>query len=262
MVKLIRSCQHSSFYFTLTLVLLQIFPAIAQVVFARKRSHKKVFRAPSPVHIWLYQGYCRVEAAPLSRHWKMHSSQSLTCYLSQMSYMLLDPCACAAGCQALWWQTGSGTGAGLSWRCSTRQMEALQWNVSCAQQKWEQRHLFQPLMRACVFCFSVNTFFNCFICIWKIRKEQKALRGQGKSGCASMELHSSVRQAGGLTFVWSVGKWGCYLPLLNMTRKNEKLLRPAVRLRIHYDNFTSLLDRIPSVLPQFLMFLCVYISHL
>lgn len=40
--------------------------------------------------------------------------------------------------------------------------------------------LFQPLIRARVFCFSINIFFNCFIHIWKIGKEQKALRGQGK----------------------------------------------------------------------------------
>lgn len=47
----------------------------------------------------------------------MHSPQSLMCYLSQMPYVLLDPLARGAGWQAQWWQTRSGTGAGLNWRC-------------------------------------------------------------------------------------------------------------------------------------------------
>lgn len=118
-MKLIGSCQHSSFCFSVShSCALTNFPGYSTGCFCKgKHCIKKIFPVPDPIHIWLYEGYCRVEATSVAKDWEMHSSQSFMCYLSQMPYMLLDPLACGAGWQALWWQTRSETGAGLNWRC-------------------------------------------------------------------------------------------------------------------------------------------------
>lgn len=192
----------------------------------------------------------------------MCRSQSLMCYLSQMLCVLLVPLACAAGRHALWLQAHNGTGAALLPVGTALQwlMEAQEWNVRCAKQKWEQSYSFQPLLKAHVFYLSINTFFNCFIQMEKNEGAESPGKTRQRSGCASVKFGIGARWEEELMFVGNAGRWGFNLSFLNITRKKRKIEKKAGQLR--GSMFTSPPPFAPSPLPVFYIYFFVYISHL
>lgn len=207
-MKLVRSCQHSSFCFSVShSCALTDFPSYSTGCFFKGKHHIQNLSGSS---LLAQSSTC----SAVSRILQSRSNSFGQGLGNRASRVVCHRCHARCWIHLHVLLAGRhcggrhGVGQVLLWTgaASLGQTEALEWNMRCAEQKWEETYLFQPLMEAHVFYLSINTFFNCFIRM-ENKEGTESLRrtGQG-SGCASVKLDTSVRQEEELTFVWSVGK--------------------------------------------------------
>lgn len=134
---------------------------------------------PNPIHIWLYQGCCRVKVTLLAGVWNAQPAEPHVLFVTDA--------ICVAGSTCTWcWLAGTVV-ADTEWDRCWSELALLLWGkwrlwsetwAVPSRSKSKATYfslLWRPMSSMCP-----STPFLTASFIWKRRKEQKALGGQGK----------------------------------------------------------------------------------